>query len=170
MRRTRELLHVGLWLAMAGYGMPAAAGEEIPAADWEPVDAEQLDQVRGGFTTGSGLEMSLGIERLVLVNGAIVAHTNIELSDLNNVSAEQARLTSEALSSVKLIQNGGDNIYHAGASDHVLGATVIQNSLNDQLIASQTVISCTLNSASLLKTLNFQGSLSDALARAAGPR
>jgi hypothetical protein len=168
MLRTRELLHVSVWLALAGYAAPAAAA--APAGDWTAVNDEQLDQMRGGFTTAGGLQMSLGIERLVTINGEVVARSHFDLSDLNRLSDEQLRQTRDALSSVTLIQNGGDNIYQAGAASHAAAGVVIQNTLNDQLIRSQTVISSTVNSASLLKTINFQGSLSDALARAAGAR
>jgi hypothetical protein len=167
MRRTKELLHVSLWLALAGCGVQAAAE---PDDDWAPVDEEQLDQMRGGFTVPSGLTVSLGIDRLVSINGDIVSRTSFDIADLNHLSEEQARLTRDALSSVKLIQNGGDNIYQAGDASRVIGGVVIQNTLNDQLIRSETVISSTVNSASLLKTLNFQGSLSDALTRAVSTR
>ncbi len=167
MRRTNELLHVSLWLALAGFGAPAAAD---PTDDWTPVNEDQLDQMRGGFSTPAGLTVSFGIERLVSINGKVVARTNFDIADLNHLSEEQARQTRDALSSVKLIQNGSDNIYQAGESTRVIGGVVIQNTLNDQLIRSQTVISSTVNSASLLKTLNFQGTLSDALTRAASPR
>jgi hypothetical protein len=166
MRSTNELLHVSLWLALAGFSAPAAAGAAEPASGTAPVNDAQLDAMRGGFTTPAGLAVSLGIDRLVSINGDVVARTSFDIADLNHVSQEQARLTHDALSSVKLIQNGGDNIYQAGASTSVIGGVVIQNTLNDQLIRSETVINSTVNSASLLKTLNFQGSLSDALTRA----
>jgi hypothetical protein len=168
MQRTKELLHVSVWLALAGYAAPALAASG-PGDDWTPVKDEQLEQMRGGFTTASGLQVSLGIERLVAINGELVARTRVDISDLNHMSEEQLRQTRDSLSSVKLIQNGGDNIYQAGDSAHG-GGVVIQNTLNDQLIQSQTVISSTVNSASLIKTMNFQGSVSDALARAAGAR
>jgi hypothetical protein len=168
MQRTKELLHVSVWLALAGYAAPTLAASE-PADDWTPVKDEQLEQMRGGFTTASGLQVSLGIERLVAINGELVARTRVDISDLNHMSDEQLRQTRDALSSVKLIQNGGANIYQASDSAHG-GGVVIQNTLNDQSIQSQTVISSTVNSASLLKTMNFQGSVSDALARAAGAR
>jgi hypothetical protein len=166
MRRNNELLHVSLWLALAGIGAPAFA----EPADWTPVDEDQLEQMRGGFGDAAGLTVSLGIERLVSINGDVVSRTHIDIADLNRLSAEQVRQTGDALSSVKLIQNGRDNIYEAGESARVAGGVVIQNTLNDQLIRSQTVISSTVNSASLLKSLNFQGTLSDALSRAAGAR
>lgn len=168
MRRTNELLHVSLWLALAGVGAPAGAAAAAKA--WTPVDEARLDSMRGGFGTDNGLVVSLGLERLVSINGNLVARTSFNIADLNHISAEQARQTRDALSSVKLIQNGGDNIYQAGEAQRVLGGVVIQNTLNDQLIRSQTVISSTVNSASLLKTINFQGSLSDALTRAVSAR
>jgi hypothetical protein len=171
MRRTKELLHVSVWLALAGYAVPSAATSE-PDADWNPVREEQLDQMRGGFISPGGLQVSLGIERLVSINGELVARTRLDISNLNHLSDEQLRQTRDALSSVKLIQNGRDNIYQAAQSAHAgAGAgVVIQNTLNDQLIRSQTVISSTVNSASLLKAINFQNSVSDALATAAGAR
>ena len=170
MRQHNGLLHVSLWLALAACGAQAAAATAGPADDWTAVGEEQLDQMRGGFSTPAGLQLSLGIERLVSINGNIVSRTSFDIANLNHLSAEQLQQTRDALSSIKLIQNGSDNIYQAGAAPGAIGGLVIQNTLNDQLIRSQTVISSTVNSASLLKSLNFQGSLSDALTRAAGGR
>lgn len=170
MRHPKGLFHVSVWLALAACGAQAAAETVEPADDWVPVNEDQLEQMRGGFDLPTGLALSLGIERLVSINGNIVARTSFDISNLNHLSEEQLQQTREALSSVKLIQNGSDNIYHAADTSGAIGGVVIQNTLNDQLIRSQTVISSTVNSASLLKTLNFQGSLSDALTRAVGGR
>jgi hypothetical protein len=41
--------------------------------DWQPVSAAQLDEARGGFELGNGLQVSLGVERLVSINGGVVA-------------------------------------------------------------------------------------------------
>jgi hypothetical protein len=54
-------------------------------------------------------------------------------------------------------------------SNATLAGTVIQNTLNDQRIDSRTTISASVNSMDLLSTLQFHGTLSDALARTAGP-
>lgn len=164
----QRLIKACLCCVAAAFASAAHALDD--PSDWVPVSSAVLDQMRGGFTLGEGLQVSLGIERLVSINGEIVSRTSFELADMSHLSAEQAELTREALSSVKLIQNGGDNIYQATMSAQTLGGTVIQNTLNDQLIRSQTVINSTVNSTALLKTLNFNGSLSDALARAAGNR
>jgi hypothetical protein len=143
---------------------------QAAAGDWVAVDAATLDRQRGGFTTPAGLAVSLGIERVVSINGELVSRTSFQIADLGRIDSEQARQTSAALSEVKLIQNGGDNMMLAGFSSATLGGTVIQNTIDDQHIASSTVINASVNSIGLLKTINFQGNVSDAIARAAIPR
>ena len=179
------LRHVGMWLAAAGFAAPVLAASPMPApaaVDGASlsqhgvappalaVDDAVLEATRGGFTNGDGLAVSLGIDRLVSINGEVVARTRIDIADLGRISADQARQTSQALSSVKLVQNGDANIYRAGDLGAALGGIVVQNSLSNQQIRTDTLISATVNSAGLLNTLNFQGTLQDALARAAAPR
>lgn len=136
---------------------------------WVAVDAATLERQRGGFRTASGLEVALGIERQVAINGVTVARTSLQIADVGSLSAEQARETGAALSAVKLIQNGGGNIYQAAFARDTLGGTVIQNTLNDQRIDSQTIISASVNTMGLLNTLHFHGNVSDAIARGARP-
>jgi hypothetical protein len=50
------------------------------------------------------------------------------------------------------------------------GALLIQNSLNDQAIRSQTTISTTVSNLAMLKSLNFEGVLRAALSAAVGPK
>lgn len=147
----------------------AEAARPVAGTAWPPVDDTALDAARGGFTS-NGLTVSLGIERLVSINGDVVARTHIDIADLSRIGGEQARQTSEALSSVKLIQNGGANIYRSADSGASMAGVVIQNSLNNQLIRTDTVINSTVNSAGLLNTLNFHSTLQDALNRATGQR
>jgi hypothetical protein len=155
--------------ARAGYYCLLACMAQAQAAPpgWVAVDAATLDQQRGGFTTPSGLALSLGVERLVAINGDVVSRTSIEVANLASLTEEQARQTGAALSAVKLIQNGDDNIYLATLADASVGGTVIQNSLSDQRIESRTVINASVNSIGLLKAINFNGNVSDAIARAA---
>jgi hypothetical protein len=140
------------------------AQDELP---WTPVDAGVLEGMRGGFTLGSGLVVSFGIERLVSIDGSIVSRTSLQIPDLSRLGQEQAEQTREALSSVKLIQSGHDNIYADALSAQTPGGIVIQNSLNDKAILSQTVISAGVNSMALLQALLFQHRLDEAIARAA---
>ena len=163
----RSLMAGCLLVAQSSYASAAPQG-------WSAVDAATLGALRGGLVGPGALTLSLGIERLVSINGEVVARTSFHLADMANLSVEQARQTSAALSGVKLIQNGSDNIVQAvfaegGAVNHALSGTVIQNSLSDQQIASSTVINSSVNSLGLLKTINFNASVSDAIMRGAGP-
>lgn len=158
----RQCALTAFLLCTTGSGFAAPPG-------WIAVDTATLDRQRGGFMTASGLEVSLGIERLVTINGAEVSRTNIAVADIGSLSAEQARETGAALSAVKLIQNGVGNNVMTAFSNTTLGGTVIQNTLNDQRIESRTLISASVNSMDLLNTLHFHGNVSEAIARAAGP-
>lgn len=129
---------------------------------WEPVGADQLDQARGGFTTPAGLELSLGIDRLVTINGDVVARTSVQIADIRAISGAEALKARAALSATTLVQNGAGNFF---TGDGVAG-TFIQNSLSDQVIRSETVISSTVNSTSLMKDLNFNQSVRDAAIKA----
>lgn len=145
--------------------LPAWAG-----TPWQAVDAATLDQARGGFIAPSGLTVALGIDRMVSVNGEVLAQSHIAIADLANISHEEAQQTSVALSSLKLVQHGSDNIYMAPLAQQALAGIVVQNSLDGQLIRADTVISSTVNSMGLLKAINAQASLGDALLHAAGNR
>ena len=150
---------------MLGLALPGRTQASPPG--WIPVDNAMLDRLRGGFTSASGLQVSLGIERLVTINGEVISRTSLQLADLGRLDASQARQAGDALSAVTLIQNGHSNQLTAGFSSDTLGGTVIQNSLDGQHIESSTIINASVNSIGLLKTMNFSGNVSDAIARAA---
>ncbi|MGB9989496.1 hypothetical protein [Pseudoduganella rhizocola] len=118
-------------------------GEEL--AGWVPVPDAALDEARGGFD-GPPLVTALSIERLVSVNGAVVAERQLNLPDLGRA------LPVEALRSA------------------ALEPLLVQNSLNGQLISSQTTINTTVNSLSALTSLNFGDSLRQSLSQAVTPR
>ena len=150
--------------------LAAAAQASATPAGWVAVDAATLDSLRGGFTIAGGLTVSLGIERLVSVNGELVSHTSFQIADIGKLDAVQAQQTSATRSALKLIQNGGENMKLTGFAGDMLGGTVIQNTLDNQLIESRTIINASVNSVGLLKTMNFNGNLSDAIARTVVPR
>jgi len=133
----------------------------------KPVDADALDRTRGGFEVAGGLSLSLGIERVVSVNGEILARTNIAIPDLSAMTADQARLTQDAIGAAHMIQIGGNN-YAAADLNLPNGATLIQNTLNGQDIRTATTITSTVNSMSLLKDMNFQSTIRDAVVRSPG--
>lgn len=138
-----------------------------PPAGWKQVGAGTLSMMRGGFTTAGGLSLSLGVDRLVLINGAVVASTNFQIANLGMISSDEARHARDAINSFTLVQNGPNNF----APGDPLGpgrGTFVQNSLNDQTISTQTIISSNVNSMSLMKDINFQAGLRDAAIQGIG--
>jgi hypothetical protein len=160
-----------LLLSMAGAAMAAAPDAPAPAA-FDPADAVDgatLDGARGGFLTGDGLMVNLGLERLVSINGNVVERTELQLGDIGKLARGEATLSTQAVGELRLIQNG-DVRTMAGNAQNLLGGTIIQNSLNDQAIRNQTSINATVNTAGMLRALNFGTSLNNALTTAVAPR
>lgn len=161
----------GLMAALlAGACTAALAAGKAPvinAEEWAPVDTGTLDNARGGFEVPGGLNISLGIERVVSINGEVLSRTNVAIPDVGNMTAAQVAAASEALGTARLIQVGGSNF---APSDIGLGggATFVQNTLDNQAILAQTTISSTVNSMALIKDLNFHSTIRDAIVRSAG--
>lgn len=160
-------LQIALMGVLASTVPLAQAAEPAVPVFGTPVAAAALDAARGGFEVAGGLSLSLGIERVVSVNGEIMARTNIAIPDLAAMTAEQARLTQDALGAARMIQIGGNNV---AAADLNLpnGATLLQNTLSGQDIRTATTISSTVNSMSLIKDINFQSTIRDAVVRSPG--
>jgi hypothetical protein len=160
-----------LLLSMAGAA--TAAPDAAPGASAfdaaNAVDSATLDEARGGFLTGDGLMVNLGLERLVSINGNVVERTALQLGDIGKLTRGEASLSAETVGELRLIQNG-DVRSLAGNAQNLLGGTIIQNSLNDQLIKNQTSINATVNTAGMLRALNFGTSLNNALSTAVAPR
>ena len=157
--------HLLVWACAAAL---ARVGAAAPPAGWEALPEATLEAQRGGFTTAGGLELSLGIERLVSINGTVVAHTELRIEDVRALSGEQAGLARSALGGLQLVQNGANNRYF-GSLDQTAG-TLVQNSLDNQTIRSQTLISTSVNSLSLLKDMNFNDTLRTAALAGIGAR
>lgn len=144
-----------------------ASADLLPAPSapggWEAINSDALDGMRGGFTAPNGLAMSLGVDRLVSINGAVVARTSFELSGLGGPAGTAATQARDAIGNIGLIQNGPGNTFVNTMGTDALGATIIQNTLNDQTIRNQTVIHATVNSATLMHALNLNESVAQAL-------
>ena len=123
-----------------------AAPPRHPFTAAAAVGPAELDGARGGFTTASGIAVSLGIERIVTVDGQVVARSELRLGDLGRLVAGQAVPSADNLT------------------------TVVQNSLNDRAIGTATIIHATVAAQGLLQTMHFQSTLANAINAAAGGR
>lgn len=135
----------------------------IPTSDavagWSPVGEDTLDQTRGGFDVGNGLVASFGIDRAVYVNGNLVTTTSFNVPDIAHMTTAQATAMQTALGTVLVTQVGPNNSFNPAALGSGSGATVIQNTLNNQNIQSTTTINTSVNSLSAFR----EGSLQEAL-------
>jgi len=150
-------------------GPQGSAFVSAPFGAAEPVARESLDGYRGGFVTDTGLAVSLGIERIVTINGNVADSSRIELGDLGGLTSGRTVLSADAANQMRLIQNGGGT-FNVEFGQNALGATVIQNSLNNQLINNATIINASVNARGMLQAMNFQSSLANALTTAATGR
>lgn len=151
--------------ALAGAPEGAEAGEM-----WLAVSHRELDTLRGGFNLGDGLMVSFGISRVAYINEQLVASTTLQFGDITRLSAQQAaRLGQQLMLQPQIVQNGPGNAVQAGAVTSPL-ATVVQNTLNDQLVRTQTVINVSSNGLSALRNMNLQATIQSALTNALGRR
>ena len=149
----------------AGLAKEAEAGEM-----WLAVSHRELDTLRGGFNLGDGLMVSFGISRVAYINEQLVASTTLQFGDITRLSAQQAaRLGQQLMLQPQIVQNGPGNAVQAGAVTSPL-ATVVQNTLSDQLVRTQTVINVSSNGLSALRNMNLQATIQSALTNALGRR
>lgn len=154
-----------------------AATDEADTLWWTVGDA-QLADLRGGFDVGMGLIVSFGISRAVYINNQLVTQTTLQLPDLSRLNATQAadmarqiqaQITSQLAGRGQVIQSGPGNTVSPDAIVVPLG-TYIQNTLNNQTIRTETIIQATTNGLGMLKNMNLQATIHDAVNQAIGQR
>lgn len=154
---------IALFLAIAA---TSAWAQAAPPA-WRPVEDAVLASLRGGIDTGQGLMVSIGVERLVSINGNTVSSASFSVG---GPQAPGGQPQGAPPAQFTLLQNGAGNLALPGAMPNAVAGLVLQNSVNDQLLRSQTTISASVNSLSALRNMNFEGSLRQALAYGVGTR
>ena len=125
----------------------AVADDDLLFSPEQAINRESLDDLRGGFMTDGGLKISLGIERSVFINNELVATTFLNVPDLGALSARGATPAQLQGSPTTSIQNGpGNSLGQSVLRSFGPGMlTVIQNSLDNQLIQGRTVINTTIS-------------------------
>ncbi|MEO6170307.1 MAG: hypothetical protein ABIO84_05170 [Lysobacter sp.] len=164
--RLQPLL-LGLLLGMAAVPGNATAAGIDPAlgAEWVALPASRLAALRGGFVLPSGMQVSFGIERLVYVNGNLVASARVTIPDLGRITAQQARELSDASDGLVVQVGEGNTFAPAGMAANAL---VIQNTVNGQDISALTTIDVGVGSLGMFQSINANDALQTALQRAPG--
>ena len=132
--------------------------------EWVPVDPARLADMRGGLSMPSGLSLSFGIERLVYVNGQLVASATLQIPDLGRMTVEQANALA-AINEGRVVQIGEGNRIDPAASGNAL---VIQNTLDGQNISAQTTLNVGVGTLGMLQELNSYDALRSALITSPG--
>lgn len=140
-----------------------AAPPPNPFAAAAAVGTAELDRACGGFTTASGVAVSLGIERIVTVDGQVVARSELRLGDLGRLVGGTAPAPPQVAG--QLAQAGASLAIRLGAD-----GTIVQNGLNDRAIGTATIIHATVAAQGLLQAMHFQSTLANAINAAAAGR
>lgn len=142
----------------------SATGAHASApAQWRAIDPALLDEMRGGMVLPGGMMLSFGIERLVHVNGELVASMSLHIDDIARITPDQAR--DLARINEGLVVQVGQGTYFEGPVG--AGALVVQNTLDGQDIRASTVLDLSVDTLGTLMQLNTSAALQEALVNAA---
>lgn len=139
-----------------------------------PVSEAVLDSMRGGFQRGpDGPFMSFGIERNVFDNGKLISSTVLKIPDMArfadrrdwNPVADHTAMRSAAdhpSETFTFIQSGPGNSFAHDTPSLPPFLTVIQNSLDNRTIQSETIINATVEALTWARSLHLGHALSQA--------
>jgi hypothetical protein len=147
-------------------------GQQPGESVWITASDRTLDKMRGGFDLGAGLMVSFGISRAVYINGQLITSTTFQVGDLASLTPPQAAALSQQISTqaqAQVVKNGPGNTVELNVGTVPL-ATYIQNTVNNQTIRSQTIIDATSNGMGMIKGMNLQATINEAVANAIGTR
>ena len=126
------------------------------------VDAWELDNMRGGFDLGDGMEVSIGLTRSAHINGEEQYTSYMNLTDaIAGVPVSEADTAS-----ANLVQSGNGNFVAPEVLDAVSGSftTIIQNSLDNQQIQLKNVYDISIqNAASVVFDASARKAIDDAM-------
>ena len=142
---------------------PLSAGTD-PFADLQADVAidQELDSMRGGFTSADGLEISFGVEQAVFIDGILQVATNFTTSPITNILQQQvdARDTNLTLTQrLNILQSDFSTVTVNADGMRSRLDTIIQNSGDQRVIDSITMINASVSSLGLFRELNLLNTL-----------
>lgn len=122
-----------------------------------PVSTQALDHVRGGFSMEfdlGQLMLALDVNQVSMINGVVVPAQQAGVGSSGGISA--------------LVQQGSNNSVNALVLNNIPAgslSTIIQNSLNNQMISSISTLDITITSRALAQTMALQSLTQNTLLR-----
>jgi hypothetical protein len=143
-------------------GFAQTALSNLPA-----VSKVRLDSIRGGVDVDSTRKFSIGIERVVFINGQLVTTSTLTISDLTfDLSRSSLPLAALTGTGPSVIQNGPGNTFNLTQGQNLPPLmTVIQNTLNNQKIDGSTTINARVPTLDLARNLSISSSMRNAVGR-----
>jgi len=162
MARSLMRVYAGAALSIA-CAMTAYAAVAADFQGCATTSLKELDRVRGGFSLANGnneLQVSIGIERVVFVDGALKVSTKYSVPSLGSQIADRQNLTA-----LNFIQNGvGNHFIPSNPVDLPSNViTLVQNTLDNQTIANLNIVNATVASRDLLRSITLASSLKEML-------
>ncbi len=107
------------------------------------VDNTLLEDMRGGFSIGEGMDVSFGFTQTGYLNGVEQFRNNFTI---NNMASGLDDVDMSNMSAT-LVQSGTGNFVSANVLDSISDrfSNIVQNTLDDQVIATTTVFDISLN-------------------------
>jgi hypothetical protein len=165
-RHYLQLALAGALLAMLAGVASGGAGVFELASQVPESDAELATQC-GGFTTPGGLLVSFGISQATYVNGVLDSSNSFNLiqggTGANPTLQVASQTGNNGLRVIQIGPQGSNSLQPSTTPTSGLpgsGLTVIQNTLNHQVITNSTVINASLANMGMFRDLNLSAALS----------
>lgn len=143
-------------------GTAATTGDES-FRELQVISDGELGAMRGGIDTSSGAMISFGIERAVFVDGILQTVNTLNLPQLNSMF-NQALSDQMKTNLITFVRNGSGNV--SSLNDLQLNIpNVVQNSLDQKVIDTYTIINATIPNISSFRNMNISSMLTELLAR-----
>ena len=145
-----------------GRGVGFIEGQRLAYAAVPAVHDGALEEMRGGIRLGDGIDIAVGLTRTGSINGVEQYSNTLQIDDLTS------GMDGMDLSSMQgmVIQNGAGNNVAAGIADSLSGnfSSVIQNSLDNQVIWTMTIYDVSLkNVSSAIGSISAQEAIAESL-------
>ena len=176
-RSVRRMSKIVILILLGVQSLPPALAfvrDEDFTTRRSPVNEAVLDTMRGGFQRGpDGPFMSFGIERNVFLDGELVSSTVLTIQDMKRYSdlrrfdpfvgrSDTKHFANHPSDTFTLIQSGPGNSLPPNLSALPPFTTVIQNSLDNRTIQTETVINATVEALTWTRSLHLGNALSQA--------
>jgi hypothetical protein len=156
-RHYLQLALAGTLLAMLA-GVASGGAGVFELASQVPVSDAELATLCGGFTSPDGILVSFGIAQTTYVNGVLDSTSGFTVTQGSTGALQVASQTGN--NGARVIQIGPQGSNTTPTSGLPGSVTVIQNTLNHQVITNSTVINASLANMSLFRNLNLSTAIS----------